>query len=131
MKYTRICKICDNEFQTDHPTKLTCSTECSTRNKLNSSKAAEKRRNQRKLKRSKPNPAKTQSLCLSCSRAYAKPFCEGGCDKVLYGTKVYKKAHWIFKEPKKRAPYWVLVVEECELYEPDYLNGRNLEVEED
>lgn len=119
MKYTRICKICGAEFSTNHPAKLTCSPDCSYQNSQNASKAAEKRRNQRKLKRSKPNPFKTQSLCLGCKRAYAKPFEVGGCNKILYGTPVYKKARWVLKEPQRVDPYRVLIVEECDLYEPD------------
>lgn len=122
MKYTRICKICGTEFSTNHPAKLTCSPDCSYQNSQNASKAAEERRNQRKRK---PNPLKTQSLCLSCRRAYAKPFSAGGCDKILYGTKVYKKAHWALKEPNKKDAYWVLVVEKCDLYELDYRITRN------
>lgn len=121
MKYTRICKICGTEFSTNHPAKLTCSPACSYKNSQNASKAAEERRNQRKRK---PNPLKTQSLCLSCRRAYAKPFSAGGCEKFLYGTEVYRKAHWVLKEPQRTDPYRVLIVEVCDLYEPDYLDGR-------
>ena len=82
----------------------------------------------KKQKNNKRNPPKTRSLCFSCKRAYAKPFEEGGCEKFLYGEPVYKRAVEIIKEPdrKKQRSYTVLVVQECDYYECDYLNKRNM-----
>lgn len=114
MKYKRNCRICGQTFITDSTNKITCSDACSAENK--------RRLHQIKYLRNNPDKGKgnkTQSLCLGCKRAYAKPFDAGGCDKILYGTPVYEKAQWVLKEQQKRDPYWVLVVEECDLYKSD------------
>lgn len=120
MLYARKCKICGKEFSTNNANKYTCSEDCSKENR--------KRTDRLKYLRNNPGKgagSRTQSLCFSCKRAYAKPYEAGGCDKILYGTKVYKKAHWAFKEPNKKDAYWVLVVEKCDLYELDYRITRN------
>ncbi len=114
MKYTRICKICNKEFQTNQYNQIACSPQCRAKNKYLTAKELNKLRYY-----SKPN--KARSLCFSCSRAYAKPFEKGGCDKVLNGTKIYNKAHWVFKEPDRKG-YWVLVVDDCDYFKPERSN---------
>lgn len=61
-------------------------------------------------------------------RAWAKPFEEGGCDKVLHGTPVYNRAIEVLKEPnrKNNDSYMVKVVLDCDYFIRDYGQGRNV-----
>ena len=123
MLYNRTCRICGKEFGTNVNNKITCSPECSQEN--------QRRLHRKKYLRNNPGKgtgSRTQSLCFSCKRAWAKPFEEGGCDKVLYGTPVYNRAIEVLKEPnrKNNDSYMVKVVLDCDYFIRDYGQGRNV-----
>jgi len=121
MLYNRTCRICGKEFETNINNKITCSPECSQEN--------QRRLHRKKYLRNNPEKgtgSRTQSLCFSCKRAWAKPFSEGGCDKVLYGTPVYNRAIELLKEQTGKSPYTIQIILDCDYFKPDYSPGRNV-----